>query len=470
MSGAFTFLPRKVVKAASAISNHEASSARVKADEVVPVDKGKRRETEPTEPPSKSHYSDEDYTLLFCLSLSKHALWSNADLRRKIEWSAGSNDGFFPLSYVLDLPSPLSSTHASETVIVKALRTYATHIVDVRMAIASGENARGNFEIRPKFWDIMTYPSAKEGWESNTVYAQNIPVKYKTLAGFSRFILALLPTCPTVPPETRIQRITLPPHHSDPPGTEPKCKSFALFTFARAEDAQSLLAVWPWARYQQPAQDSADASEAHKFGFRTLSKARWDELNAEYLAYRAKILDRLDGPEVPPASSSQVAPPDTKRPLSPTLANDAVQLTPASPYPPDCLVFVRNIHPDTNKTTLRALFAKALPAKDALDYVDFNKGMDSCYFRLTTSAHAHALVDHFAQHKLVQVTALDDSGCASDGTGGVEAELVQGKKEALYWEKVPEKICRQAVQKALGHASVAAESEAGTRQRKRQKW
>ena len=47
-----------------------------------------------------------------------------------------------------------------------------------------------------------------------------------------------------------------------------------------------------------------------------------------------------------------------------------------APYPPGCLVHVRHVHPETNKTTLRKLFAKASSEDDAgIDYVDFNKGM-----------------------------------------------------------------------------------------------
>jgi RNA recognition motif-containing protein len=46
-------------------------------------------------------------------------------------------------------------------------------------------------------------------------------------------------------------------------------------------------------------------------------------------------------------------------------------------YPPNCFVFVRNIHPETNKTTLRTFFAKAVEVKEAINYVNFNKGMGS---------------------------------------------------------------------------------------------
>lgn len=56
---------------------------------------------------------------------------------------------------------------------------------------------------------------------------------------------------------------------------------------------------------------------------------------------------------------------------------------PSAPYPPNCLVFVRNVNSETNKTALRALFSAALLEggedlpPDGIDYVDFNKGLDT---------------------------------------------------------------------------------------------
>ncbi|KAJ7137927.1 hypothetical protein C8R44DRAFT_607639 [Mycena epipterygia] len=485
----FAFVPRKVARASKAPNNNGPSFTQAPAN-IPAVDKGKGREIPaerppPPEAPPKSQYSDEDYTILLCLSLSKYRLWSDPDLRRDIEWSSRtrSNDGFFPLSYLLDSPCPLSSTHASETLIVKALRAHATDVVDVRMAIPSGDGpgkTRGNFEIRPKFWDEAVYPVSREGWESRTVYVENIPIKYKTLPGFCRFILGLLPATTTMATHNRIQGINLPSHHSDDPGTEPKPKSFALITLANADDAESLLTTWPWARQQRSTQDSSDASEALKFGFRTLSKARWDELNAQYLSYRAKLLADIQEPDVLATTGLPTAPPqdrpEPKRQASPI--DDPIALASTMSYPRNCLVFVRHIHPETNKTTLRNFFAKAVDVKEAIDYVDFNKGMDSCYLRLTTPPHAKSFVDHFVRNQILHASGLDDSGCpASSGQGNgkhVEAELVLGKREEVYWEKVPEKVCQQAVQKALGlGAALLAEDDAGgegrRRQRKKQK-
>jgi len=50
----------------------------------------------------------------------------------------------------------------------------------------------------------------------------------------------------------------------------------------------------------------------------------------------------------------------------------------------------------------------------------------------------------------VQSTGLDVDGTApSASKKPIVMELMEGKKEELYWEKVPEKARRQAVQNAF---------------------
>lgn len=72
-----------------------------------------------------------------------------------------------------------------------------------------------------------------------------------------------------------------------------------------------------------------------------------------------------------------------------------------------------------------------------------------CYLRLASPHHAHTLVNYFSSKQVVQSSGLDDIGSPPTGKQHLTMELVQGKKEELYWEKVPEKVRRQAVQKAV---------------------
>lgn len=64
-------------------------------------------------------------------------------------------------------------------------------------------------------------------------------------------------------------------------------------------------------------------------------------------------------------------------PLGPTASPGAIP--PALNYPVGCLVFVKNLNSDTNKTVLRSLLASPFPAESpgCIDYVDYTRGLDS---------------------------------------------------------------------------------------------
>jgi hypothetical protein len=165
---------------------------------------------------------------------------------------------------------------------------------------------------------------------------------------------------------------------------------------------------------QKQCQDALDA--AIKSGLRAISKAQWKEMGDMYLAHRERILSLLA------ATDGAGEEEDAYHPTSfddhgfskPTLdfhpttgGNDANTdahtnveaddkftqtrseedmyqgaepgLDPNAPYPPNCLLFVRNVHTGTNKTTLRTLFERFLDG-EGVDYVDYVKGGDSVSF------------------------------------------------------------------------------------------
>ena len=195
----------------------------------------------------------------------------------------------------------------------------------------------------------------------------------------------------------RIQGISLPRHHQDKPEDLPKCKGFALVTFRDTNDVEMLLAEWPWRKAghvpnpiksrAEPATDTSVSSamqqhEAQKFGFRVTTKSQWEHLNQEYLTYRLQLLDELAREEaetLQPPTRIQAEPPAVPVAPQPARAREPLKpsLDASAPYPTGCLVFIRHVHPETNKTTLRKLFSHALEAADSIDYVDFNKGMDT---------------------------------------------------------------------------------------------
>ncbi|KAF7293274.1 RRM-3 domain-containing protein [Mycena chlorophos] len=366
---------------------------------------------------SGSPCPDTDIPLLLALSLSKYRLWADPELRMDIErcTRVRANEDFFPLSYILDPPSPLSSAELSEAQVAKALRTHGADCVDLRMTIPSAEHKRkaGSYEIRPRFsgWadgeEGEGYASTKAGWDERTVYV--------TLASAYRFIVGLL----SLPQDyTRIQHIASPSPESDEDRL--KLKSFALITFKNLEDARALVDSWPWNRRKTRASQAVvdeDTKDALQFGFRVCSKARWEELNAEYLAYQRELAVNEERPQ----AQTIVSP-------SPAIAPVPLPTHEHHPpsFPPNCLVCVRNLDPGTNKTALP--LAKGL----IMCNVNYTKGVDSCHLRLTLPVYADALVKHFA-----------------DAEGGVRAGHVTDKLEEMYWEKVPEKVRAQAVKRLL---------------------
>ncbi|KAI1791097.1 hypothetical protein LXA43DRAFT_1182085 [Ganoderma leucocontextum] len=468
--------------------------------------------------------TDEHLAILLTLSLSDHALWTNVDLRRAVSLA---DDGWIPLSILLQHSTYLLHLHPQlpDSALVRAIRGHAEDVLEVRVRVtAPSKNAwsgkdsslsrddEGGYEVRLKHCPdalARVRNSARNEWEGRTVYVENVPLAHRTVPLVYRFVSSLLPIpTPCSPPSStgtpqpnRIQTITLPPHHLDRPGTPPKCKGFALVTFASAADATRLAADWPWLPRRasvfhegEAEKDKKDAEEdAVKFGFRALPKARWDAQKEEYLEHRQRLLDEIaradaEHPHARPHSRRDAAPPPGPHPEYEERAEPAsaptrkrgptVPPSPtlglSAPYPPSCLVFVRNVHPETNKTTLKVLLAAHAPpgTAAALDYVDYSKGMASCHVRASTPAHARALVAAFADRLRVQTHGLDGAGSTSPPSPSpsaansvpdanassrpITAELVDGEREALYWNKVPEKVRREAVRKAVAQSQASA--------------
>lgn len=68
-----------------------------------------------------------------------------------------------------------------------------------------------------------------------------------------------------------------------------------------------------------------------------------------------------------------------RRPGPPGPTASPAAIPPALNYPVGCLVFVKNLNSDTNKTVLRSLLARPFPAESLgyIDYVDYTRGLDS---------------------------------------------------------------------------------------------
>ena len=256
---------------------------------------------------------------------------------------------------------------------------------------------------------------------------ENVPPSIRSIAGIFKLLRNLLPndrSSSSIGDCRLIQSIYFPPHHQDLPSAQPKCKGFALLTLSEPSAASHLLASFPYHRTRAnsasvPANhnDHDDEAppeelEARKAGFRTLSKERWEALQSEYVEYREALLQRIatsSSSTAPPPAPGTVPNPPSPSPdnnsnnnnkndndlpqsvVAPSRDHQAPSTTSRptpSRYPPGCVIFVRHVPTDTNKTALRARFSALLaedgnddhnmaPAAAALDYVDYTKGLDS---------------------------------------------------------------------------------------------
>lgn len=101
MDTPFAFVPRKVAKRSKSSNAAPAVRASIStvttardSDVDVPKDKGKMKEdTIAVDLEGNKGLSDADYATLVWLSLSDHALWSDPDLRRTLEWNSKQGGG-----------------------------------------------------------------------------------------------------------------------------------------------------------------------------------------------------------------------------------------------------------------------------------------------------------------------------------------------------------------------------------------
>ncbi|KAL1716957.1 hypothetical protein EV715DRAFT_204271 [Schizophyllum commune] len=442
--------------------------------EAVPSDSAKGK--------SKDAVPNEDYASAILLALSDYAFWEDEEWAGEVKNGQGGgymdigDAGYVPLSRVFERNgTPLEAKE--EIKVVRALRHYCPDDVEVRMIVAdpSSSNGTGGYEVRRR--EAPTRRYSPDDWASRTVYLENIPPQYRTISGVHR----LTATC-LGGGLTRVAHVTFPTSFSDRPRGPPKCRGYALVTLLDLNDAAKLVEAYPWRGRGRPSTFGSEGtdpgSEAARFGLRALLKARWVELQAEYQERKARVMAEIAayedsqlagivrGPDTRERASP--APGDTVPPEPDAAPSSGPTLDASAPYPYGCLVFVRGVHIETNKTTLKTLFGRAVDG-EGIDYVDYAKGMDSCHLRLATPAHANRLHEYFTSKNLCQTSGLDDEGKEGGPGSVISTEIVLGRREELYWEKVPAKVRAQAVAKAIGSASNPEAETGDSRPKKRRK-
>ncbi|KZT37526.1 hypothetical protein SISSUDRAFT_841875 [Sistotremastrum suecicum HHB10207 ss-3] len=462
-------------------------------------------------------HSDDEYAFLLRMTLSNFSLWDNQPLAELLT-STMDADGYVPLSGIVSL-SPYFQALELQPAQSDLSRAVRAHLPEFEIRMRIEEPSRNNgwssyhvdqqgdgggFELRPKgtSWGAKcqtAYSMEEQDWRSRTLYIENIPRTLHTLYSIYKFMSSILPppktSGPSRPPtldqfrhhfERQIESITFPPRCNAPDGEIPRSKGFAFIVFSSPSPMENFHQAWRWDTSSKtkvgspmPLVDSQDAyPKALSHGFRSLPKAQWDTLRDEYLKYQSGIIAGAAH-----AESSEIISPtiSSSRKEAPTPSTPGVSEQSAAAsswFPVGCLVLVKHLNPSTNRTTLKKLLGKAFQAdvangEERVNYVDFQKGLDTCYVRLNTSTDADALCDYFTERTVAQSSPLDDSGEAlTDGSKlqAIKVEKVGGRKEEVYWEKIPEKIRNQALERAAlpnGRTDTSGRDEGNKRRRVR---
>jgi len=336
-----------------------------------------------------------------------------------------------PLAHLIHESEGFSDMKAipPEVDVVRAIQKHLADVLEARILVSSPQrsawrssgsrsDATGGYEIRRKDWKSVrsiTAPLRKQDWDAKTVYLvrvrlsstsslppmnlsvgersangvlvfqEKLPPRVRSVAAVYCFVWSLLNSRKDRSFDA-IQDVRLTPPSDGEAESKRVFKGSAFVALSSTELVKQLLEDWPWLSGDRsapvsrgiPTSASADVSDAHKYGVRVITKARWEELRDEYLVYRAQLLSAVHEGDRKPPTTVQSNSGTTEHASPPSITHDPSHSAVLQDYPRGCLVFARNIHTETNKTTLRKLFSSAIGLpQDVLDYVDFNKGMDS---------------------------------------------------------------------------------------------
>ncbi|GAA6059128.1 hypothetical protein JCM10212_003875 [Sporobolomyces blumeae] len=154
------------------------------------------------------------------------------------------------------------------------------------------------------------------------------------------------------------------------------------------------------------------------------------------------------------------------------LASDAA-LAIQGAYPEGCVLWVRNVHEKSSKTSLKALFGRLLDdlqegSGKGVEFVDYEKGLETCYIRFSSSSLASLTRSHLADSQTYHLSPPELSPADSLSPQEVAAaegelrrpiavELLSGERERNYWASLPETTRRAARMGAGGKVALVKE-------------
>ncbi|GAA6038682.1 hypothetical protein JCM8097_002342 [Rhodosporidiobolus ruineniae] len=154
-------------------------------------------------------------------------------------------------------------------------------------------------------------------------------------------------------------------------------------------------------------------------------------------------------------------------------------------YPEACVLWIRNVHEKSTKTSLKNLFIALLDqlqegSGKGVEFVDYEKGTMMCYLRFASPSladlvysHLHSYPSiHLSQLSLSPLSALSPtsrSAAEADARRPLAVELLMGEQERRYWMAVPEAARKKAREQARGRVGlVKAPKEPGAGEPKKQ--
>lgn len=117
-------------------------------------------------------------------------------------------------------------------------------------------------------------------------------------------------------------------------------------------------------------------------------------------------------------------------------------------FPKGTILWIRGINDKSSKTSLRSLFGDLLnelrgeDSATGIAFVDFEKGLDTCHLRLSSTGLARLLVRHFDKQDYYHLspTYLSSTSSLTEGQTThqpkIRSEVLQTEREFIYWTKL----------------------------------
>ncbi|KAK4054043.1 hypothetical protein OIO90_003688 [Microbotryomycetes sp. JL221] len=155
---------------------------------------------------------------------------------------------------------------------------------------------------------------------------------------------------------------------------------------------------------------------------------------------------------------------------TPEVALDSPQALDAKgAFPKGCIMWLRNVHEKSTKNSLKTVLGKLLEELEegsgtGVEFIDYEKGLDNCHIRFASAHLAKLIFDHFNDNECFQLASnyISSPALSSTPPEGIDVEaqrsdrqrlvgqILEGERERIYWQQLPESTRRGARKNAGG--------------------